>query len=544
MARTATGDVKIIAFGAAGVSPTSEQSYVVRKQGTGLVCEQTPPGLLFQTPSGKKGTITVNGVQIKLGSTAFVALEGDLLFDQDPRIGRRQGKANPNAPLCSGFDSDCDFGDRSCELKSRVVWGPYCGENRYDYIRPGLYRVSLYGKGQVRAGATDYELTRKQFSLSQKDFTLSPTQPSTYTFCWAGQQSGSNGWEAVVTAQNQGVRVDRVTVEFLGDNCATAGKAGTGAGVMTVTSMEGDVVVTALGKEMRPAPGEKVRVGMDGTKPVWIDDPRQATAIYGSPVLQWLTFDPGGLPEVNTGSEASPDQPPVVQFTQIGLDPYSEVESTGLVGEVYAYDPDVGQENGDGIANVLFRVYDPYGTIVHERTEGTAAYCMFGGNGPCTPFVFAQQQNTWDSGYAIQGGAYVLQATAVGKDGSSTVAEQSINLQPSEADSQGPDIANVTTDPAIDGDVFNTCPYNDFTVSSQITDPSGVASATFYYRLTTFDTTSDWFAVNMDADDDFYYAALTGIDGDSIEFVVGAVDTLGNESYSDGRYATIALCDG
>lgn len=418
VANTATGDVKIIAYGDVGLTPVSGQSFVMRKQGARLVCERTAPGLVLQTPSGKKGTVTVNGVQIKLGSTVFVGAEGDLLFDQDPRIDRRQGSANPSAPLCSGFDSDCDFGDRSCAVNSRVVWGPYCGENRYDYIRKGLYRISLYGAGRVRAGATDYEPARKQFSLEQVDFTLSPTNASTYTFCWEGQQSGSTGWETVVTALGAGASVDRLTVEYLGDNCATAGNAAasSGAGVMTVTNVDGSVEVSALGEVMRPAPGEKVRVGMAGTRPVWIDEPRTGITIIESPVVQWLTFDPDGLPDVNTeGSEPS--------------------------------------------------------------------------------------------------------------------------------DSEGPAISDVSTSPAITGDVWDICPYNDFSVTSQITDPSGVASATFYYRITSFGTQSDWFSVNMDNDDDTYFAYLTGIDGDSIEFTVGAVDALGNYSYSDYRSAAIALCD-
>lgn len=105
---------------------------------------------MLQTPKQQQGSITVNGVTIKLGSTAFVSVEGDMLFDQDPRINRRNGLRNLNADLCSGFDSDCNFGN--CAVNSRLVW-LFCRGDVYPYIHRGAYRVTLQGVGQSHGRA-------------------------------------------------------------------------------------------------------------------------------------------------------------------------------------------------------------------------------------------------------------------------------------------------------------------------------------------------------------------------------------------------------
>ena len=156
--------------------------------------------MILQTPGGKNGTIVVNGVTIKLGSTAYVVPGADLLFDQDPRIDRRQGSRNPSAPLCSGFDSDCDFGDDSCRRTDRLVYGPFCREDTYPYIDQGLYRVTLYGEGEVQAGATDYNISHDYEMMGTHRLTL----PGSYTFCWDGLQPGGTGFETVVQARSDG----------------------------------------------------------------------------------------------------------------------------------------------------------------------------------------------------------------------------------------------------------------------------------------------------------------------------------------------------
>lgn len=296
VADTSKGQVKIYALANANVAPgSSGQSFTMYRTNGIPACTQTPSGLMLQAPKGKKGHVTINGVDIDLGSTAFVAVEGDLLFDQDPRIGRRQGSRNPNAPLCSGFDSECNFA--GCSPNYRLVWGPYCREDQYPYIRTGLYRVTLFGEGAVTAGATDYGSSGNMFSIMSEDLNL----PASYTFCWRGRKPGGTGFETVVLSRSPNARVDHLRLEFLSDDCSAAGSLGSPApDLMTVTNLEGTVTVSVLGRTYSPRPGEEVRIYLVQNRPVRIDPPVRSTALPKSDLLAKLASIT--LPAVNSGA--------------------------------------------------------------------------------------------------------------------------------------------------------------------------------------------------------------------------------------------------
>lgn len=213
VANTPEDAVKIFIFGDSSVDTNGDHVFTMYEQGSGPICENTPSGMLVQTPAGDTGQIVVNGVTIRLGSTAFISMDGVLLFDQDPRIGRRTGERNPEAALCSGFDSECDFGN--CPADYRLVWGPFCREDWYDYIEPGLYRVTLLGSGRVQAGATDYNATQEDFAYGVQTLDL----PDSYTFCYPGLEPGGTGFETLVKAVTRSARVDRIALEYLGADC-------------------------------------------------------------------------------------------------------------------------------------------------------------------------------------------------------------------------------------------------------------------------------------------------------------------------------------
>ncbi|MCB0104700.1 MAG: hypothetical protein KDE53_02300, partial [Caldilineaceae bacterium] len=134
---------------------------------------------------------------------------GRILFDSDPRNNRR----GVNPTFCSGFESECNFGN--CPENYRLVWGPYCRESDYPYIKPGLYRITLHGSGTVRAGATDYGATDQLFGFAEEILTL----PGSYTFCWPGKAANGYGFETVVQSTGDAAAVTRITVEYLGENC-------------------------------------------------------------------------------------------------------------------------------------------------------------------------------------------------------------------------------------------------------------------------------------------------------------------------------------
>lgn len=134
---------------------------------------------------------------------------GRILFDSDPRNNRR----GVNPTFCSGFESECEFGN--CPENYRLVWGPFCRETDYPYIKSGEYRITLQGSGRVRAGATDYGATNQLFGYGEQLLSL----PGSYTFCWPGKADNGYGFETVVQSIGEAAAVTRITVEYLGERC-------------------------------------------------------------------------------------------------------------------------------------------------------------------------------------------------------------------------------------------------------------------------------------------------------------------------------------
>ena len=72
---TETAPVNAILFGDSQLQPQDKngsQIYRLSASGGKLVCDRTPPGLAVSTDTGQTGRLTVNGVEIVLGSTAFL----------------------------------------------------------------------------------------------------------------------------------------------------------------------------------------------------------------------------------------------------------------------------------------------------------------------------------------------------------------------------------------------------------------------------------------------------------------------------------------
>jgi hypothetical protein len=386
---TTANPVKILVFGDTSTAPNRTQpgSVLTLRASNGQpTCDRTRSGMLLQTPDGQTGTLIVNGVRISLGSSVYVVPGADLIFDQDPRIDRRQGSRNRNAPLCSGFDSDCSFGDGQCSERDRLVYGPFCREDVYPSIEPGLYRVTLYGEGVVQAGATDYNITRDYEMMGTQRLIL----PDSYTFCWEGLQENGTGFETIVQARSEGAYVDHITVEYLGQNCSLRGannpEAGKGSGemgVMAVYNIEGDVDVSMPGgRQVSPSSGERIRLYYRGNELVGMDEgPTDAPYIMESELVQWATGE--GLPAVDIVEEpvTYPPADPVVSVTAEVL--YDDDYPYALRIEARAYDPDVGTRNGDGIESVDFTIRNEAGRVVVDNSETDPAYCAFGGDSPC-----------------------------------------------------------------------------------------------------------------------------------------------------------------
>jgi hypothetical protein len=64
------------------------------------------------------------------------------------------------------------------------------------------------------------------------------------------------------------------------------------------------------------------------------------------------------------------------------------------------YDETTGTtDDGDGIGEVAFEVIDPAGEVVLQRTERTAAFCIFGGGEPnCNSWIIEDSFYKWQAG--------------------------------------------------------------------------------------------------------------------------------------------------
>lgn len=422
-ARSNAQPVKIIAFGntSSNAQGTSGQVFTLRPGASGNVCQSTKSGMLLQSP--QQGNLTINGVQIELGSTAFVSVDGGVLYDQNPRYQRRPGQRNPDAPLCSGFDSDCDFGDRRCANKGRLVWGPFCQAGSYPYIRNGLYRVSLFGEGNVLAGATEYgSHSGAHFAFGRYDLTL----PASYTFCWPGQGPGGQGFETIVQSKGGYARVDHITLEYLGANCSRTNVAPSEQyAVMTVTNVEGRVSVSAAGARRDLRPGDQARVLLNDLRPVKLSGPMPADEVMNSPVINWLTWDPNGLPIVNEEDA----QPPVVFISQANGQ-FGYPPADGLMFQVIAYDPAFEDSDGAGIDHVNLEVRDPNGKVVVSTRQGNSPYCAFDDDGEtCNVWYYNEHDYRWPNQEGIQSNTtYTLWAEAVSTRGKRASVSMAVQL--------------------------------------------------------------------------------------------------------------------
>lgn len=110
-------------------------------------------------------------------------------------------------------------------------------------------------------------------------------------------------------------------------------------------------------------------------------------------------------------------------YSEAQLDVSDLIFKDTLVFRVVAFDIDRGQKDGAGIDNVTFTIFDSDGNTVHERTERTPGYCVFGGGEPvCNIWDFDQRHYRWPEPYdnqLIVNGDYNVQIQINPKQGGS-----------------------------------------------------------------------------------------------------------------------------
>jgi hypothetical protein len=128
------------------------------------------------------------------------------------------------------------------------------------------------------------------------------------------------------------------------------------------------------------------------------------------------------------GSEAL--LPLEMELAEIAPGSESSPASDALVLRVAAWDPNIGNVDGDGIDTVTLEVFNPAGKRVHRRTEQNVGYCAFAGGEPdCNVLEFAEVNFRWPDGDAIQTGTHTLRATVVADDGRAATEEWTFRIQ-------------------------------------------------------------------------------------------------------------------
>lgn len=144
---------------------------------------------------------------------------------------------------------------------------------------------------------------------------------------------------------------------------------------------------------------------------------------YGDDATWRLGFRISGAKAPPTASEEL-----VANLVQTGPHNTDLTLSDTLVFQVEAYDPAVGNADGDGIQKVDFWIDGPNGRTVYRRTENNAHYCAFSGGEPdCTLFDLRSNDH-WPDGPEIQNGSYTLHWRAYAKDGREIEGSQEIEI--------------------------------------------------------------------------------------------------------------------
>lgn len=214
--------------------------------------------------------------------------------------------------------------------------------------------------------------------------------------------------------------------------------------------------------------------------------------------------------ETPTPTETLCKVPPVVSILQ---PQNGATYTTSLPSQAEAYDPDnadpencsgVG-DDGLGIENVQFSFELWNGSSwqgVYGRTESYAAYCGFGGNGPCPQLDIAS--GMWPNGQAIVSGRYRMRALATDDEGVTSgwaEVEFTIDMPPTSTPTVTPmpDCSKLTLGGL---SVSNRSTYSTISVSVKNANPQDA-----YLKYTWFDWPDagsmyvDWF----EFENSFYY---------------------------------------
>jgi hypothetical protein len=122
------------------------------------------------------------------------------------------------------------------------------------------------------------------------------------------------------------------------------------------------------------------------------------------------------------------NQPLHAEIVQTGAGNNNDSISGAIVFQVVAYDPNVGNQDGDGIDYVQMQIFHN-NNKVYDHKEENVAYCAFGGGEPdCNIWFFNDHNNEWPSGNHVDNDQYTLRARVKAKSGQEKTIERQIMI--------------------------------------------------------------------------------------------------------------------
>ncbi len=163
--------------------------------------------------------------------------------------------------------------------------------------------------------------------------------------------------------------------------------------------------------------------GIPGGSWVFVTDPSDGQQGWVSAGSQYVNcdLDLASLPAIAVGTPIPPPLPrsaisstPEGSCADEGVEYVCEVvfsDEAWIQFKILQNGQELGQEAG--VENVTFEVLDQNGNGVYNITEQAKDYCIFGGNGPCNPWVVENYGYRWQAGgSAVQPGVYLVNIQA------------------------------------------------------------------------------------------------------------------------------------
>jgi hypothetical protein len=183
-----------------------------------------------------------------------------------------------------------------------------------------------------------------------------------------------------------------------------------GVDILAVQPYNGDRMVVSVSSDYTPifrlVPLEPFTIESSSSRTILVEVQIEMTAAPQG-------WDPNHTatptPDVPSPTPTPTKTPLPVMINILDPDPDGEIIFTEdqTAFEAYAYNPDYGNGNGDGIQNVRFWFEGP--TSIPSRVESWVRYCAFGGNEPC--------QTIGSTFTSLADGTYTMYAQALGVDG-------------------------------------------------------------------------------------------------------------------------------